>query len=118
MDDEARNGAFPPFYEFPVPPAWRAVDFISDLHLCEAMPATFEAWAHHLRHTTADAVFMLGDLFEVWVGDDARHRAFERRCVEAMAEAASHRMLGFMAGNRTRCAGGCSEGRHARWCVG
>jgi UDP-2,3-diacylglucosamine hydrolase len=100
MDDEARNGAFPPFYEFSVPPAWRAVDFISDLHLCETMPATFAAWAQHLQHTTADAVFMLGDLFEVWVGDDARHRPFERRCVEAMAEAASHRMLGFMAGNR------------------
>jgi UDP-2,3-diacylglucosamine hydrolase len=76
------------------------VDFISDLHLCEAMPATFHAWAQHLRHTTADAVFILGDLFEVWVGDDARTRRFERQCVEVMAEAASHRQLAFMAGNR------------------
>ena len=26
--------------------------------------------AAHMRHTRADAVFILGDLFEVWVGDD------------------------------------------------
>ena len=39
------------------------------------MPRTFEAWAAHLRHTPADAVFILGDLFEVWVGDDARSAA-------------------------------------------
>lgn len=100
MDGEASGHPFPPFFEFTVPASWRAVDFISDLHLCEAMPATFTAWAQHLRHTTADAVFMLGDLFEVWVGDDARQRPFERACVEVMAEAASHRVLAFMAGNR------------------
>ncbi|KPF44349.1 UDP-2,3-diacylglucosamine hydrolase [beta proteobacterium AAP121] len=100
MDEAARNSTFPPFYELAAPPAWRAVDFISDLHLCAAMPATFEAWAQHLRHTTADAVFILGDLFEVWVGDDARHGAFERACVDVLAEAASHRLVAFMAGNR------------------
>ena len=36
---------------------WAAIDFISDLHLSPAMPRTFAAWADHLRHTTADAVF-------------------------------------------------------------
>ena len=92
--------ALPAFFEFAAPRDWKAIDFISDLHLCEALPRTFDAWAAHLRHTPADAVFILGDLFEVWVGDDARTLPFERRCVDVLAEAASHRSLAFMAGNR------------------
>jgi len=92
--------ALPAFFEFAAPRDWKAIDFISDLHLCEALPRTFEAWASHLRHTPADAVFILGDLFEVWVGDDARTLPFERQCAEVLAEAASHRSLAFMAGNR------------------
>lgn len=90
----------PAFFEWPAPEDWRAIDFVSDLHLCESMPRTFGAWAAHLRHTRADAVVILGDLFEVWVGDDVRERPFERRCLEVLAEAASHRTLAFMVGNR------------------
>ena len=100
MAPSAGGMQLPAFFEFTAPPAWRAIDFISDLHLCEAMPRTFDAWHQHLLHTTADAVFILGDLFEVWVGDDVRTRPFERRCVDVLAEAASHRPLAFMAGNR------------------
>jgi UDP-2,3-diacylglucosamine hydrolase len=92
--------ALPAFFELQAPQGWLAVDFISDLHLCETMPRTFEAFARHLRHTPADAVFILGDLFELWVGDDVRQRAFERQCVDVMADAASRRELGFMVGNR------------------
>ncbi len=90
----------PAFYEFVAPDDWRAVDFISDLHLDASLPRTFDAWAAHLLHTPADAVFLLGDLFEVWVGDDARDAAFERRCVDVIAEASTRRSLAFMAGNR------------------
>jgi UDP-2,3-diacylglucosamine hydrolase len=93
-------GPLPAYFEFDAPADWRAIDFISDLHLCEAMPRTFDAWVRYLHHTSADAVFMLGDLFEVWVGDDMRTRAFEQRCTEVLAEAAGHRQLAFMAGNR------------------
>ncbi len=100
MPSAAGSARLPAFFELAAPPAWQAIDFISDLHLCEAMPRTFEAWHLHLQRTTADAVFMLGDLFEVWVGDDARNRPFERRCIDVLAEAASHRQLAFMAGNR------------------
>ena len=98
--DPGAGGALPAFFEWPVPAHWRAIDFISDLHLCEGMPRTFAAWSQHLRHTRADAVFMLGDLFEVWVGDDMRSLPFEHRCLEVLADAASHRQLAFMAGNR------------------
>ena len=82
------------------PGAWRAIDFISDLHLTEATPRTFAAWADYLRRSPADAVFILGDLFEVWVGDDSRHEGFEARCVEVLAEASARRPMAFMAGNR------------------
>ena len=83
-----------------LPGDWRAVDFISDLHLDATTPGAFDAWAAHLRHTRADAVFILGDLFEVWVGDDIAERDFEARCVEILGEAARRRRVAFMAGNR------------------
>ena len=86
--------------EFQAPAHWRAIDLLSDLHLSEATPRTFDAWAAHLRHTPADAVFMLGDLFEAWVGDDARTSGFELRCAEVLRDAASRRTLAFMVGNR------------------
>ena len=85
---------------FVAPASWRAIDFISDLHLADDTPRTFEAWSHYLRHTRADAVLILGDLFEVWVGDDARAAAFEARGAAVLAEAASRRTIGFMVGNR------------------
>jgi UDP-2,3-diacylglucosamine hydrolase len=94
------SNALPAFFELPLAPGWQTIDFISDLHLCEAMPRTFAAWAAHLQHTPADAVFMLGDLFEVWVGDDMRSLPFERRCMDVLAQAASRKQLAFMAGNR------------------
>jgi UDP-2,3-diacylglucosamine hydrolase len=90
----------PAFFDLPAPSHWRAIDFISDLHLCEAMPRTFDAFAEHLRLTSADAVFILGDLFEVWVGDDARSRPFERHCVDVLAEASSRCQVALMVGNR------------------
>ena len=101
----AAPGTLPAFFELAAPPAWRAIDFISDLHLCEALPRTFQAFEAHLNNTRADAVFILGDLFEVWVGDDMAKSGFERQCVEAMARAASRRHLAFMVGNRDFLAG-------------
>jgi UDP-2,3-diacylglucosamine hydrolase len=85
---------------FVAPVAWQAIDFISDLHLAAATPKSFAAWAAHLRHSRADAVFILGDLFEVWVGDDLGGAGFEGRCVEVLRDAATRRTIGFMAGNR------------------
>jgi UDP-2,3-diacylglucosamine hydrolase len=90
----------------PAPPelhadaAWRRIDFISDLHLSADTPRTAEAWAAYLRGTPADAVFILGDLFEVWVGDDARFEGFDAECAKVLHEAAAQRHVAFMAGNR------------------
>jgi UDP-2,3-diacylglucosamine hydrolase len=80
--------------------AWPCVEFVSDLHLSAALPRTFDAFVAYLRSTQADAVVILGDLFEVWVGDDARDGAFEQTCLQALKEASSQRPLAFMVGNR------------------
>lgn len=81
-------------------PAWAAIDLLSDVHLHAAMPRTFEVWRRHLLTTPADAVLMLGDLFEVWVGDDARFGGFERACTQVLREASARRALAFLPGNR------------------
>ncbi|TFZ04664.1 UDP-2,3-diacylglucosamine diphosphatase [Ramlibacter rhizophilus] len=80
---------------------WGAVDFISDLHLQAQVPTTFEALDEYLAHTPAQAVFVLGDLFEAWVGDDAAAEpGYEADCAALLASAARRRPLFFMAGNR------------------
>ncbi len=96
----AALAALPAPTAFVAPPGWRAIDFISDLHLSEEMPATFGAFAAHIRHTDADAVLILGDLFELWVGDDAREQPFAHQCIEAMTQASKLRTLAIMGGNR------------------
>jgi len=46
--------------------------FISDLHLDASRPKVAQAFFHFLEHQAvkATALYILGDLFELWVGDD------------------------------------------------
>ncbi|GAB3271862.1 UDP-2,3-diacylglucosamine diphosphatase [Parahaliea aestuarii] len=45
--------------------------FISDLHLDPARPAVTRAFGDFLQaHRDADALYILGDFFEAWIGDD------------------------------------------------
>jgi len=46
--------------------------FIADLHLDPERPANTELFGHFLdgEARDADALYILGDLFEAWVGDD------------------------------------------------
>lgn len=46
--------------------------FISDLHLSQEQPATVRLFLQFLegRATQADCLYILGDLFDTWVGDD------------------------------------------------
>lgn len=93
--------ANPAFSELVAPPAWRTVDLISDLHLQASELATFEAWQGYLQTTPADALVILGDLFEVWVGDDAADQpGFEAQCVELLQRTAQRMPVFFMHGNR------------------
>jgi UDP-2,3-diacylglucosamine hydrolase len=90
-----------PFQVLEAPEHWRTVDFISDLHLQEKDPATFKLWQGYMQSTTADAVFVLGDLFEVWVGDDAAiQHAFLQQCAAVLKASAAQRHVAFMRGNR------------------
>ncbi len=47
--------------------------FISDLHLCDSRPHISKAFIQFLEKTAvkAQALYILGDLFEYWAGDDA-----------------------------------------------
>jgi UDP-2,3-diacylglucosamine hydrolase len=96
----------PPIAELHAPPSWGTVDFISDLHLQAGDAATFAAWRNYMESTPADAVFILGDLFEVWVGDDAVGAAagaqgsFEGHCAHLLSQTAGRLALFFMHGNR------------------
>lgn len=97
------------------PAHWREIDFISDLHLQSSEPATFAVWRSFMQTTPADAVFILGDLFEVWVGDDALDnphisnigsgafqpgKTFEQACVEVLHNASQRLDIFFIHGNR------------------
>lgn len=88
--------------EITVQPHWRTVDFISDLHLQVSAPATYQAWRYYLAHTPADALFILGDWFEVWIGDDVLQQPdhFESQCCQAVSEASKRMAIFVMHGNR------------------
>ena len=46
--------------------------FISDLHLSPEQPQVVDAFIDFTRHraTRAEALYILGDLFDAWIGDD------------------------------------------------
>ena len=95
----------PRYAELQAPAHWRVVDFISDLHLQASEPLTVQAWKDYLTHTRADAVFLLGDIFEVWVGDDGldgddEDARFEHGCIELLHTVGGRRALYLMHGNR------------------
>lgn len=100
----------PPIAELAAPANWRVVDFISDLHLQASEPRTLRLWERYMARTEADAVFILGDLFEAWIGDDALSAtradastpkpSFEDHCAHSLKEASRHRAIFFMRGNR------------------
>jgi UDP-2,3-diacylglucosamine hydrolase len=83
------------------PASWQTVELISDLHLQASETATFEAWRDYMARTRADAVLILGDLFEVWVGDDAvATDPFLQQCGDVLLQASKQRAVYFMPGNR------------------
>jgi len=62
--------------------------FISDLHLCGARPAITGLFLDFLRHRarSADALYILGDLFEYWIGDEAVEQEEFRAIVRGLRE--------------------------------
>ena len=60
--------------------------FISDLHLSAQRPAVITLFLDFLRRRAAqaDALYILGDLFEYWIGDDAAREAEFAPIVDAL----------------------------------
>ncbi|MGX4640099.1 UDP-2,3-diacylglucosamine diphosphatase [Massilia sp. SYSU DXS3249] len=84
-------------------PARTLALFISDLHLQESHPRTAEAFFRFLDEHAAHAeqLYLLGDIFEYWAGDDDLDTPFHARVVTALrALADSGVSLFWMAGNR------------------
>jgi UDP-2,3-diacylglucosamine hydrolase len=88
--------------EITAAPHWQTVDFISDLHLQASEPQTLAALEHYLAHTQAQALFVLGDLFEVWVGDDALQspNGIETQVAQLLHQASERLDVFIMCGNR------------------
>jgi UDP-2,3-diacylglucosamine hydrolase len=60
--------------------------FVSDLHLDATLPAATAQFSDFLLRTahSAEALYILGDLFEAWIGDDA-DEPFQREVCAALA---------------------------------
>lgn len=84
------------FFCVHLPAGLQQVAILSDIHLNAKQPENFEAWARFMRGTQAQAVLLLGDIFDVWVGDDvldekalasnAPRSAFAKQCVDVLRE--------------------------------
>lgn len=76
--------------------------FASDLHLSAATPRTLEIFERWMATTATPSahIFLLGDVFEVWVGDDYTDEVTARfvRCVNSAKQCGAK--VYFMAGNR------------------
>lgn len=91
--------------------------FISDLHLDGARPDITDQFLEFLRTdaSTADALYILGDLFELWIGDDDPDPD-KRRIVAALKEltaagvpcAVMRGNRDFLLGTRFAAATGCT----------
>ena len=76
--------------------------FVSDLHLDEARPGIVAQFEKFLETVApgADALYILGDLFEYWVGDDGLALPFPARVAASLKGAAARLPVHFMHGNR------------------
>lgn len=82
--------------------------FISDLHLQVSHPRTADAFLRFLaeRAVHADALYLLGDIFEYWAGDDDLADPFNRAIADALRRVAdAGTAVYWMGGNRDFLAG-------------
>jgi UDP-2,3-diacylglucosamine hydrolase len=77
--------------------------FISDCHLCDSRPHINQAFIEFLKNTaqSAQALYILGDFFEYWPGDDAIETGFQQPIIQALKSlSAAGTQVFFMHGNR------------------
>ena len=77
--------------------------FVADVHLCESRPDASARFFSFLRDTAphASALYILGDLFEAWVGDDDLASPLHRAVAQHLSDLSSREVqIFFMHGNR------------------
>lgn len=76
--------------------------FLSDLHLSDSYKVATEAWTHFIEHTAkkAEALYILGDFFDVWIGDDEQ-TPFQEHIQSQLKKCSQYTTpIYFMVGNR------------------
>lgn len=77
--------------------------FVSDVHLKASLPQTTQAFLDFLRNQAIEAkqLYLLGDLFEYWAGDDDIASLYNRQIITALRDASDAGVKIFwIAGNR------------------
>ncbi len=76
--------------------------FISDLHLSENRPDIYRAFCRFLHSLDSDVqqLYILGDLFEVWVGQDSKNELAIKLIAELRLLSQKRIRVFFQAGNR------------------
>lgn len=77
--------------------------FISDLHLSAEHPHSMAAFQRFITTSAAhaEALYILGDLFDYWAGDDDLHDAFHQQVIAALHNLTTHgTRVYLMQGNR------------------
>lgn len=78
------------------------IHLISDLHLCEERPDLTALFSQYMSHiaTSSTELFVLGDLFESWIGDDDDSPFVESIIQQFRNYSDSGKKLYFQHGNR------------------
>jgi len=75
--------------------------FISDIHLCEAQTDITRAFVHFIEKVAPqfDSVYILGDLFDYWIGDDCT-TAYHKYIIKKLHTLSKTTPWYFLPGNR------------------
>ena len=77
--------------------------FVADVHLCESRPGASARFFDFLNHiaSEAESLYILGDLFESWVGDDDLAAPLHQSVITHLADLSARGVkIHFMHGNR------------------
>lgn len=76
--------------------------FVSDLHLDSSRPAMIETFQRLIAQQAihADALYIIGDLFEAWIGDDVNDAVGEQFIDAMQPMRVTHKPAYFIHGNR------------------
>lgn len=76
--------------------------FVSDIHLDAKRSAVVDLFNQFLlkRAANSDALYILGDLFEYWIGDDAPYQEYQATFAAIKSITSKHIPVYFLHGNR------------------